>query len=150
MSVSNPRAYAAYARDVTTEDAANSGSALDSRRLRAGVAIRLRFAVRLGELAQQLVAPLVQPSEPPLLSLGERVRGDDREADGVVEVADHRAGELLGVDLAPAHGLGRRRPREPAGVGAGIRDLQVVVVALLADAQDFLDLRLRLEHEILG
>src|SRR5207248_2130435 len=66
MSVSKPRAYAAYARDATGA-AVNSGSAVASRRLR-----------------------------------------------------------------------------------AGIGDLQVVVVALLTDAQDLLDLRLRLEHEILG
>src|SRR5690349_17623212 len=141
MSVSKPRAYAAYARDVAA-GAASSGSAVDSRRLRAGVAVRLRLAVRLGELAQQLVAPIVQASEPPVLPLGERVRRHDREADRVVEVADHGAREPLGVDLAPAHRLGGRRSRQPAGVGAGIGDLQVVVVALLADPQDFLDLRL--------
>src|SRR3989440_13107301 len=149
MSVSRPRAYAAYARDVAG-GAANSGSAVASRRLRAGVAVRLRLAVRLGELPQQLVAPIVQASEPPFLALGEGVRGHDRKADGVVEVTHHGAGELVGIDLAPAHRLGRRRAREAAGVGAGIGDLQVVVVALLADAQDLLDLRLRLEHEILG
>src|SRR5256884_5606083 len=149
MSVSRPRAYAAYARDVAG-GAANSGSAVASRRLRAGVAVRLRLAVRLGELAQQLVAPIVQASEPPFLALGERVRGHDRKADGVVEVTNHGAGELVGVDLAPAHRLGRRRARQAAGVGAGIGDLQVVVVAFFTDAQDLLDLRLRLEHEIFG
>src|SRR5436305_12064732 len=37
-----------------------------------------------------------------------------------------RSGELVGVDLAPAHRLGRRRARQAAGVGAGIGDLQVV------------------------
>src|SRR5213082_296171 len=149
MSVSKPRAYAAYARDVAA-GAANSGSAVDSRRLRAGVAVRLRLAVRLGELAQQLVAPIVQTSEPPFLALGERLRRDDRKADRVVEVTDHGARELVGVDFAPAHRLGGRRPRQAARVGASVGDLQVVVVALLADAQDFLDLRLRLQHEILG
>src|SRR5438094_7821350 len=149
MSVSKPRAYAAYARDGAA-GAANSGSAVDSRRLRAGVAVGLRLAVRLGELAQQLVAPIVQTSEPPFLALGERVRRDDRKADRVVEVADHGARELVGIDFAPAHRLGGRRPRQAARVGASVADLQVVVVALLADAQDFLDLRLRLQHEILG
>src|ERR1041385_6362630 len=149
MSVSNPRAYVAYARDVAA-GAANSGSAVDSRRLRAGVAVRLGLAVCIGELAQQLVAPIVQPFEPPFLPLGESVRRDDGKADGVVEVTDHGAGELVGVDLAPAHRLGGRRSRQAAGVGAGVGDLQVVVVPLLADAQDFLDLRLRLQHEVLG
>src|SRR5207302_7497104 len=149
MSVSNPRAYAAYARDVAA-GAASSGSAVDSRRLRAGVAVAFRLAVCLGELAHQLVAPIVQASEPPLLAPGERVRGDDREADRVIHVANHRPRELVGVDLAPAHRFGGCRPRQSAGVGAGIGDLQVVVVALLADAQDLLELRLRLQHEILG
>src|SRR4029077_2252533 len=149
MSVSKPRAYAAYARDVAA-GAANSGSAVDSRRLRAGIAARLRVAIRRGELAHHLVAPIVQALEPPLLPLGERVRGDDREGDRVVEEADDRPREVVGVDLAPAHRLRGRRPRQAARVGAGVVDLQVVVVALLADAQNLLDLRLGLEHEILG
>src|SRR2546430_2189883 len=149
MSVSRPRAYAAYARDATG-GAANSGSAVASRRLRASVAFRLRLAVRLGEMAQQLVTPIVQASEPSFLALGERVRGHDRKADRVVEVTDHGAGELVGIDLAPAHRLGRRRARQAAGVGAGIGGLQVIVVGLLPYAQDLLDLRLRLENEILG
>src|SRR5207245_10646864 len=118
MSVSKPRAYAAYARDVAA-GAANSGSAVDSRRLRTGVAVRLRLAVRRGELAQELVAPIVQPSEPPLLPLGERVRGDDRKADRAVEVADHGGRELVGVEVGPAHRVGGRRPRPAAGHGAG-------------------------------
>src|SRR2546423_13400654 len=149
MSVSKPKAYAAYARDVAA-GAASSGSAGDSRRLRAGVAARLRLAVRLGELAHQLVTPIVQTSEPPLLPLGERVRGDDREADRVVEVADHGARQLVRVDLAPAHRFRGRGPQQAAGVGAGVGDLQVVVVALLADAQDLLDLGVGLQHGNLG
>src|SRR5256885_8145894 len=144
MSVSRPRAYAAYARD-TTGGAANSGSAVASRRLRAGVAVRLRLAVRFGEMAQQLVAPIVQTSEPPFLALGERVRGHDRKAERVVEVTDHGAGELVGIDLAPAHRLGRRRARQAAGVGAATGDLLVVVWGLFTDAQDLLVLRLPLE-----
>src|SRR5256714_13033897 len=134
MSVSRPRAYAAYARDGAA-GAANSGPAVASRRLRAGVAVRLRLAVRLGELAQQLVAPIVQASEPPFLALGERVRGHDRKTDGVVEVTHHGAGELLGIDLAPANRLGRRRAREAAGVGAGMGELRGVHLDLLADGQ---------------
>src|SRR2546423_9724541 len=100
MSVSRPRAYAAYARDVAG-GAANSGPAVASRRLRAGVAVRLRLAVRLGEMAQQLVAPIVQASEAPFLALGERVRGHDRKADRVVEGSDNAAGDLAWIDLAP-------------------------------------------------
>src|SRR2546426_12620489 len=88
MSVKSPRAYAAYARDVPTGGGpACSGSAPDSRPLRARVAVRLRLLVRLGELPHHLLAPLVQSLEPPLLSFGERIRGEDRKTDGVVEVA---------------------------------------------------------------
>src|SRR5207237_7011890 len=149
MSVSSPRAYAAYARDVAA-GAASSGSAVDSRRLRAGVAVPLRLAVCLGELAHQLVAPIVQASEPPLLALGEGVRGDNREADRVIHVTNHGARELVGVDLAPAHRLGGCRPRQAAGVGAGIGDLQVVIVCLLAADMGLLDLRLRLLYVLHG
>src|SRR2546423_12307920 len=149
MSVSRPRAYAAYARDGAA-GAANSGPAVASRRLRAGVAVRLRLAVRLGEMAQQLVAQIAQASEAPFLALGERVRGHDRKADRVVEVTDHGAGELVGIDLAPAHRLGRRRARQAAGVGAGIGDLQGGGVALLTGGQDLLGLRARPERGILG
>src|SRR2546429_8243410 len=146
MSVSKPRASAAYARDVAA-GAANSVSAVDSRRLRAGVGVRLRLAVRLGELAQQLVAPIVQTSKPPFLALGERVRRDDRKADRVVEVTDHGARELVGVDFAPAHRLGGRRPRQAARVGASGGDLQGGIVGPLPDAPGFPDLRLPLPHE---
>src|SRR2546425_9937007 len=91
MSVKSPRAYAAYARDVPAGGGApRSGSTPDSRPLRARVAVRLRLLVRLGELPHHLLAPVVQSLLPPLLPLGERVRGEDREADGVVEVAHHR------------------------------------------------------------
>src|SRR5207302_9067035 len=130
MSVSNPRAYAAYARDVAA-GAASSGSAVDSRRLRAGVAVAFRLAVCLGQLAHQLVAPIVQASEPPLLAPGERVRGDEWEADTVMHGASHRRPELLGVDLAPAHRSGACRPRQPARLGARPGARPVVGVALL-------------------
>src|SRR2546430_392320 len=119
MSVNSPRAYAAYARDVPAGPA-RSGSAPDSRRLRARVAVRLRLPVRLGELAHHLLAPVVQPLEPPLLPFRERVRGEDGEADGVVEVAHHRARQLVGVHLSPAHGFGRCRPGQAARIDARV------------------------------
>src|SRR5437867_489482 len=112
MSVKSPRAYAAYARDVPAGPA-RSGSAPDSRPLRARVAVRLRLLVRLGELPHHLLAPLVQSLEPPLLSFGERVRGEDRKTDGVIEVAHDRARELVGVDLPPAHGFAGVAPDRP-------------------------------------
>src|SRR5436189_6369683 len=105
MSVKSPRAYAAYARDVPAgRGPACSGSAPDSRPLRARVAVRLRLLVRLGELPHHVLTPLVQSLEPPLLSFGERVRGEDRENDGVVEVALLRARELEDVHLPPTPG----------------------------------------------
>src|SRR5437016_10513744 len=148
MSVKSPRAYAAYARDVPAGPA-RSGSAPDSRPLRARVAVRLRLLVRLGELPHHLLAPLVQSLEPPLLSFGERVRGEDRKTAGVIEVAHDRARELVGIDLPPAHGFGRRGPGQAARIGARVGHLEVVVMPLFADAQHFLDLRLRLQHEVL-
>src|SRR5437016_1487307 len=70
MSVKSPRAYAAYARDVPAgRGPACSGSAPDSRPLRARVAVRLRLLVRLGELPHHLLAPLVQSLEPPMIRM---------------------------------------------------------------------------------
>src|SRR5438874_4527091 len=114
MSVKSPRAYAAYARDVPTGGGpACSGSAPDSRPLRARVAVRLRLLVRLGELRHHLLAPPVQSLGPPLLSLGERVRGEARETDGVAGVAHHRTRGLVGVPLPPPPALARRGPARP-------------------------------------
>src|SRR6266700_1353892 len=110
MSVRSPRAYAAYARDVPTGGGpACSGSAPDRRPLRARVAFRLRLLVRLSELPHHLVAPLVQSLEPPLLSFGERERGEDGDTEGIVEVAHDRDRQLVGVHLPPAHGFGGGR-----------------------------------------
>src|SRR2546428_11769385 len=148
MSVKSPRAYAAYARDVPAGPT-RSGSAPDSRPLRARVAVRLRLLVRLGELPHHLLAPLVQSLEPPLLSFGERVRGEDRETDGVVEVAHHRARELVGVHLPPAHGFGGRGPGQAARIGARVGHLEVVVMPPFADSPHFLGLRLRLPQQVL-
>ena len=79
----------------------------------------------------------------------ERVRREQRQRDRRVEVAHHGVGQPVGIDLAPAHRLGRRRAGQAARVGARVGDLQEVVVALLVDAEHFLDLRLGLQHEVL-
>src|SRR5437867_5181866 len=127
MTVSSPRAYAAYALEPA---AAVSGlrPAPDSRPLRARVPVRLRLHVRRRQPAHHVVAALIEALQAPLLPLGERVRGDDREGHGVVEIADHGPRQLVGVNLPPAHCLGRRGTREPAGVGARVGDLKVIVV----------------------
>jgi hypothetical protein len=80
----------------------------------------------------------------------QRVGGEQRQRDGGVRVADDRVGEAVGIDLAPAHGLRRRRARQTARVRPRVGELQEVVVALLLDAHHLLDLRLRLQHEVLG
>src|SRR5947208_586232 len=111
MSVKSPRAYAAYARDVPTGGGpACSGSAPDSRPLRARVAVRLRLLVRLGELPHHLLTPLVQSLEPPLLSFGERVRGNVHP--------DGRVPRGRGVDRhgALVRHAEHRFPRDPQGL----------------------------------
>src|SRR6266571_8601568 len=148
MSVSSPKAYTAYAREPAAAVSA-LGSALDSRRLRARVAVRLRLQVGRRQVPHHLVAPVVQPLQGPLLPPGERVRSQNREAHGVVEVAHHGPGQLVRIDLPTAHRLGGRGAREAARVGPGVGDLEIVVVALFADAEDFLDLGLGLQHEVL-
>src|SRR5438132_4666001 len=124
------------------------GLAPDRRRLRAGVAVGLRFLIRLGELAEHLVALVVQPLQAARLALGKRVGGENREADRVVQVTDHGVRELLRVDLPPAHRLGRRRPREAAGVGAGVGHMEIVVVSLLTDLTIILYMRLCLKYDV--
>src|SRR6266516_5803999 len=148
MSVSSPRAYTAYAREPAAAVSA-LGSALDSRRLRARVAVRLGLQVGRRQLPHHRVAPVVQALQAPLLAPGERVRSKNREAHRVVEVAHHSPRQLIRIDLPPAHRLGGRGAREAARVGAGVGDLEIVVVAFLADAEDFLDLRFGLQHEVL-
>ena len=99
--------------------------------------------------AHVVLAPVEQPLERARRVARERVRGEQRQRDGGVEVAHHRVRQPVGIDLAPAHRLGRRRAGEAAGVGTRVGDLQEVVVALLVDAEHFLDLRLGLQHEVL-
>src|SRR6266699_1241217 len=120
MIVKSAKTYAAYARDVS------AGGGDDALRVCA-----------------------LQSLEPPLFPFGERVRGEDGKADGVVEIAHHRTGKLVGVNLPPAHRFGWRRARQTACIGPRVGHLEVVVVPLFADAQDLLDLRLRLQHEVL-
>src|SRR5439155_1182668 len=102
------------------------------------------------ELRHERIAPLVEPLRLPRGMVGERVGGEQRERDGRVAVADDGVGQAVGVDLAPAHGLARRRAREAARVDARVGELDVVVVPLLLDAEHLLHLRLGLEDEVLG
>ena len=72
-----------------------------------------------------------------------------RHRDGRVRVADDGVGQLGRIHLAPAHGLARRRAGKAAGVRPRVGDLDEKVLAEFLDAQNFLDLRLGLEREIL-
>src|SRR2546429_9716576 len=120
MSVTSPRAYAAYARDVPAGGGApgapRSGSTPDSRPLRARVAVRLRLLVRLGELPHDLLAPVVNSLEPPLFAFGQGVCGGVGEPGGLVEIADHRAWHLFGVPFPPASPLRRPTPLRGARI----------------------------------
>ena len=93
---------------------------------------------------------VVEPFEFSRLAAGQRIMCQDRESDRRIDVGDDGVGELGGIDLAPGYGLMRRGPGKTAGIGPGVRKLDEVVVPLFLDAQHFLDLRFRLEHEVLG
>src|SRR5262245_9856302 len=80
----------------------------------------------------------------------EGIRGHQRQSDRGIEVAGDGIRELFRINLPPSHGLLWRRAGQAARVGTGIRNLQEVVVATLREAQDFLNLRLRLQNKILG
>ena len=127
-----------------------TGASAASRRCRAGSAgAPLAFANSSRSTSIFCLAPVEQALERARLVARVRVRGQQRQRDRRIEIADHRVGQTIGIDLAPAHRLGRRRAGEAAGVRARIGDLQEVVVALLVDAEHFLDLRLGLQHEVL-
>ena len=67
------------------------------------------------ELGHQRLTPVEQPPRPAPATLGaDDVLAQDREGDGGVAVGDHRVGQPSGLDLAPAHRLGRGRPRQPS------------------------------------
>src|SRR5437867_7507838 len=72
-----------------------------------------------------------------------------RRRDGAVGVDHDGVGELVRIDLAPGNRLGRGRARQAARIGAGVGDLDEVVVAAVGQTEDLLDLRLGLQDEIL-
>src|SRR2546422_3575121 len=90
MGVSRPRAYAAYAPAPLAPRSAPAPlrPAPGSGRLRARVAVRLRLLVRFGQGPHHVGSLVVQPLQAPRLAPGERVRGENRKADRVIEVAD--------------------------------------------------------------
>src|SRR2546427_4953911 len=114
MSVSRPRAYAAYAPAPLAPRSAPAPlrPAPGSGRLRARVAVRLRLLVRFGQGPHHVGSLVVQPLQAARLAPGESVRGEHRKADRVIEGADHRVRRLVAAHLAPTHRLRGRGSRE--------------------------------------
>jgi len=97
----------------------------------------------------ELLAAVVEPLRRARRVVRHGVGGQQRERDRGIAVADDGAGQLVGIDLAPADRLARRRAGEAAGVDARVGELDVVVVPLLLDAEHLLHLGLGLEDEVL-
>ena len=145
MSVRRPSAYEVYAR--VSGGAFVTGS---PGLLRPLVPEGEGGPVFLDQSRHHRLAAVVEPLERTGRVTRQGVGREQRQAHGVVHVADHGARQHVGVDLAPGHRFARRGAGESAGVGAGVGELQEVVVAPLVDAEHFLDLRLGLEQEVLG
>ena len=153
MTASSPRAYQRYPgvtaappSPLLRHPGCMCASDSSARRSRNSSAARYSSQQPFHHRLAAAVEPLERPVGVPRLG----VRREHRQRDGVVAVHHHGAGELVGIDLAPAHRLRRRGAGESAGVGARVGHLEEVVVAPLVDAEHLLDLRLGLEHEVLG
>src|SRR5690348_15908476 len=103
ISVRSPRTYPAYVLEPTTDDAPLLRASA-SGGLRAGIARLPGLLVGFHQIRHHRGPAVIEALQRPRLPLGQRVRGEERQGDRVVRVADHRAGQLVGVDLAPAHG----------------------------------------------
>src|SRR2546428_11278039 len=116
MSVSRPRAYAAYAPAPLAPRSAPAPlrPAPGSGRLRARVAGRLRLLVRFGQGPHHAGPLVVQPLQAPRLAPGERVRGENPKAERVMEGGDHRGRRHVGVHLAATRRLRWGGAREAA------------------------------------
>src|SRR5438552_2789448 len=94
-------------------------------------------------LVQQLLARTAAVGRP------DRVLTEEREGDRRIAVRDDGVGQHARIDLAPAHGFGRRRAGQSAPDDLVGRDLYEVVVAAFGDAVHLPQRRLRLQVEIL-
>ena len=93
------------------------------------------------------VEPLERAVGVPRLGIGGEQRQRDRSCRrSTTTVPGSWSGSILPQLTASAG----RRAGEAAGVGARVGHLEEVVVAPLVDAEHLLDLRLGLEHEVLG
>src|SRR4029079_8902875 len=95
-------------------------------------------------------APAVQALEGAGRATLSGVRGEERKGDTAVGIDDDRSRQLIRIDLAPAHRLGRSSTGESSSIGTSIGHLQKIVMTTLVDSQHLLNLGLGLEHEVLG
>ena len=98
---------------------------------------------------EHLLAPVVETLERTRRDRLEDVTGQQRQGDRGIAVDDDRVRQLVRIDLAPRDRLARGRPREPTRVGTRIGHLQEEVVPAVGDGQDFLDVGLGLQDEVL-
>ena len=80
---------------------------------------------------------------------GQGVGRQDGQRNGRIGVAGDRVGQFVGIDLAQGDSLAGRGARQAAGVGAGVGELQEVIVAGLVKPEHFLNLGLGLQKKIL-
>ena len=87
------------------------------------ISLALRLRVLAFQQIHHLFAPIVQPFQLARRAFRESVGRDQRQGHCRVEVTDHRARQLIGIDLAPTDRLGRRCAGKSARVGPGVREL---------------------------
>ena len=109
-----------------------------------------RRAAAAAQVGDERLAPVVQAAQrAAAVRAADGVLAEERKRDRRIAVGDDRVGQHAGIHLAPAHGLGRRRAREPAPDDLVGRDLDEELVAALGDAVDLPERRLALQVEVL-
>ena len=106
--------------------------------------------VFFGQRLQHFAALVVKPAQLPPGVPGKRIVREDGHGDGGIRVANHRIGQAIGIHFPPAYGFTRCGAAQSARVRTRIGDLQEVILPEFLDAQHFLNLRFRLQHEVLG
>src|SRR5438105_4294382 len=79
----------------------------------------------------------------------QRVLSQDRHGNSCVRVTRHGIGQLVRIDLPPTDRFTGCGARQPARIGTSIGHLQEKVLSRFLDPEHFLNLGLRLQHEIL-
>ena len=110
----------------------------------------LRLLILLSQPLHKIFAPVVKALQFAGRPRGNGVGRDQRHCNRRVTVADDRPRQLIRIHLPPAHRFAGCCAGQATGVGAGIGNLQKVVMPLFGNAQNLLKLRFGLEDEILG